>query len=117
MEYGFSSADEFAKAICSCYTAKSIADFLGINNTHVYRARKGDITPTFARAVAAKGFAPPPPPRKRTRFAADVSPELRDAIRAECKKWGLSNGDMLMSMWAAYREWVVSRERIKNGQD
>ena len=68
-----------------------IADDLGVWPTQVRRALAGKVGPTVLRVLVK--------PRKRVRFAADVSPELRAELRAEAEFWGGSNGELLEAMW------------------
>lgn len=57
--------------------AQDLADNLGVHNIHVYRARRGDITPMFARAVsehAAFDWKLP----KRRRLYVEIPEHLTD---------------------------------------
>jgi hypothetical protein len=82
------------------YSPKHITELLGVDNAHIYRARKGKITLTLENALRDKGFVPPP--RPRVRFSGDVDPELRDAIVAEARRLDLTNGEMIKGMWLGY---------------
>ena len=73
-----------------------IADDLGVWPTQVRRALAGKVGPTVLRVLVK--------PRKRVRFAADVSPKLRDAIRAECELLEISSGELVGHMWQAWNE-------------
>jgi hypothetical protein len=104
MDYAYPSTKEYMKHLLEWVSPKQAAKYLGVNSAHIYRAKKGDITPTLARAVAAKGYAPP---RRRVRWSPDCTPELRDAIRAECDRMGLTNGEILKLMWQGYKNSFV----------
>ena len=104
MGYGWNSAEEYMIDALPRYSVKRLARFLGVHNAHIYRARGGDITPMLRRAIAARGFAPPPPPRHRVRWSPDCTPELRDKIRASCEQEGMTSGQFLEAMWNAYNE-------------
>ena len=64
-----------------------IAEELGVWPTQVRRALAGKVGPTVLRVLVK--------PRKRVRFAADVSPELRAELRAEADYLGMTNGELL----------------------
>ena len=81
-------------------TANAIAVECGVWPSEVRRAlSKGYVSPALVRAVVK--------PRSRPRFAADVSPELRDAIRAEAEALELTNGELLELM---YNYWIIYDE-------
>ena len=66
----------------------AVAKELGCWPQEIRRAlATGYVSPALVRAVIV--------PRKRVRFAADVSPELRAAIRAEADYLGMTNGELL----------------------
>lgn len=90
---------------------QKIAAHLRLNDAHVYRARQGDITPTMRRALIEKGMINGP--RKRVRFAADVSPDLRDEITAEARRCEITNGALLKCMW----DYWIDFERNDDGMD
>ena len=69
-------------------TANAIAVHYGVWPTDVRRAlNTGYVSPALAKAVVK--------PVKRVRFSADVSPELRDELRAEAERMGLTNGELI----------------------
>ena len=70
----------------------AVAKELGCWPQEIRRALStGYVSPALVRAVIV--------PRKRVRFSADVSPELRAELRAEAEFWGGSNGELLEAMW------------------
>ena len=79
---------ETIKSLSQKMTANAIARKYSVWPTEVRRAlATGYVSPALVRAVIV--------PRKRVRFAADVSPELRAAIRAEADYLGMTNGELL----------------------
>ena len=73
----------------------AVAKELGCWPQEIRRAlATGYVSPALVRAVIV--------PRKRVRFAADVSPELRAAIKAEAEGFGLTNGELLAAMFISW---------------
>ena len=86
-ELAYRSAGSYAKA----------ARPFGLSGMVFWRAiNDGYVSPQLAKAFVK--------PRDRVRFAADVSPELRDAIRAECELLELTNGELLEGMWWTWED-------------
>ena len=84
--------------------AKSMAALArryGVNYGLVWRAIRGDgyVSPQLSKAVGTW--------ETRVRFAADVSPGLRDAIRAEAEALELTNGELLELMFG---NWIIYDE-------
>lgn len=103
----YKRADEALDALLQYFmgNVKGLAITLGIDDAHIYRGRKGDITPTLKKALISSGNLLPPP--KRCRLAADVSPELREAIRAEADRRGLTMGELIERMWDLW-QWATT---------
>ena len=78
-----------------------IADDLGVWPTQVRRALAGKVGPTVLRVLVK--------PRKRVRFAADVSPELRAALRADAENMEITNGELLEILWNLWDYWTTTR--------
>ena len=75
----------------------AVAKELGCWPQEIRRALStGYVSPALVRAVIV--------PRKRVRFAADVSPELRAELRAECELLEISSGELVGHMWQAWNE-------------
>ena len=53
------------------YSGCEIARIIGIHNAHVYRAFKGDFTPTYVETLRAQGYIPPRPPYKYFKIRRD----------------------------------------------
>lgn len=82
-------------------TWPAVADSLGIPNVHIYDALNNKhLSPTLDRALVKAGYLEPKP--TRTRFAADVSRQLRDDICDRARMLELTNGEMLARMWQIY---------------
>ena len=77
-------------------TVGVIAEEYGVWPAEMRRALGGYASPALVRAVIV--------PRKRVRFAADVSPELRAELRAECELLEISSGELVGHMWQAWNE-------------
>ena len=79
----------------------AVAKELGCWPQEIRRALStGYVSPALVRAVIV--------PRKRVRFAADVSPGLRAAIRAEAVRLGLTSGEFLKWMYLSWLGWPDS---------
>ena len=88
---------ETIKSLSQKMTANAIARKYSVWPTEVRRALStGYVSPALVRAV----FKPQP----RVRFAADVSPELRAELRAECELLEISSGELVGHMWQAWNE-------------
>ena len=89
-ELAYRSAGSYAKA----------ARPFGLSGIVFWRAiNDGYVSPQLAKAFVK--------PRDRVRFAADVSPGLRDAIRAEAEALELTNGELLELMFG---NWIIYDE-------
>lgn len=112
MDYPYISPYDFIKRNGLRYYPRSMAYELGINVTHIYRAKKGDYTPLFVRTLRKKGFIPPR--AKRTRFTADIPKHLKDEIQAERDRVGQkNNGDFLELLWLFWKHYHVEEDEVK----
>ena len=50
---------EATSTLLAKYRPLRVADILGINHTHIYKARKGEYTRTYRRALREHGYLPP----------------------------------------------------------
>ena len=79
--------------------AKSMAALArryGVNYGLVWRALRGDgyVSPQLSRAVGTW--------KTRVRFSADVSPGLRDELRASAGMMELTSGELLLKLWQCW---------------
>lgn len=77
---------------------KSLAELLKVDDAHIYRGRKGDITPTLQEALITAGLIPPPKKRKQTRLAATVTPEERKALQQLAAMRGMTWSEYCKSL-------------------
>jgi len=89
MQYRYKTARQYIEAcFANDCTPRQLAYRLDIDDAHLYRARKGDITPTTVAACQKLGVIPPP--KTRVRIAADVTEEQRAKLHAIAAAEGLT---------------------------
>ena len=88
MDYPYKTPLEYIQMDAFRHFPKAMASDLGIDDAHIYRARKGDFTPTFVKALREKGLIPPK--ETRCRIAADVTPAQRDRLHEIAAEKGLT---------------------------
>ena len=103
MEYRYQTARQAMDHYFEIFWPRKVAAFLNVDDAHIYRARRGDYTPTLVKRLRERGVIPPPEPR--VRWSPGCTPDLRDAIRAECDRLELTGAEMLVEMWAM---WTVA---------
>lgn len=101
MEYPYNTPHQAMNNLFAEMSAVNVWELLmPIDNAHIYRAKVGDYTPTLIKRLQDLAYIPPPVPR--VRWSPDCTPELREAIRAECDRLGLTSGEMLKALWLVY---------------
>lgn len=100
----YDSTREAVTALLAQSSVKDTADALGVNITHVYRARRGDYTPTLLKALTAAELIPEPPRRRRYHFTLS---ETDEQLFLEWRKRGRFTerdiGDLIM--WEMQVDW------------
>ena len=96
--YPYTDAVQAVQVMTAFRSPISLAAGLDIDDAHIYRALKGDVTKTLKRKLQELGLIPPP--RKRVRFSGDT--RLAAEIAAEARRRKMTNGEMIDLMWGCY---------------
>ena len=102
----------YYKGLCDKTLATVKADYDEIG-TYGKVAKKHGVWPSEIRRAVMRDYASPAlvkavcKPVTRVRFSGDVSPELRDKLRAEAARCGLTNGELIDMLWTYWgvRDW------------
>ena len=97
----YKTAQEAVLSLLGHFSPIGLATLFGIDDAHIYRARRGDITPTVERVLRERGLIPPKP--RRVRFTADCEQEMLDEINDHCKTMAATHQELLYVMWRLYK--------------
>lgn len=90
------------KRLLAKYSMNDLATWLGINLTHVYRARKHDYTPTYRKALCDKGILKRPAKRRRCvayDVPEDFTKEMAQIYRADVQAYSILSARRVRALY------------------